>query len=186
MGLGALALATPWPVFLRARAAGALPAFFTPEERALVTVLADMIIPRDERSGSASESGAIDYMDFVMTESSDQARAAIRQELRWYDEECQRRFGRAFTASTEAERAQLLDTIAWPARATDHLRPHADAFNAVRDLTASAFFSSRMGVEDLGYQGNVFNPRWAGAPPDALEGLGVTYDDWDRKYGGLQ
>jgi gluconate 2-dehydrogenase gamma chain len=96
------------------------------------------------------------------------------------------RFRRPFLECGEAQRAQVLDDVAWPARA----RPeHADAaafFSRLRDLTASAFFSSAMGVEDLRYQGNVFNPEWRGAPQQALDELGVSYEEWDRRYGGLQ
>lgn len=187
LGLGAFAVALPsWKEFSVARAAVPLAAFLTPEERALVTLLADMIIPRDARSGSASDAGTIDYIDFVLSESSDTSKAAARAELRWYDEECTRRFGHGFTASSNAERAALLDDIAWPRRATPEIKPHAEAFNRMRDMVASGFFSSRMGVDDLGYVGNVFNPGWNGAPPEALEGLGTSYAEWDRKYGGLQ
>jgi hypothetical protein len=187
LGFGALGVVLPsWQQFLSARSAGSITTFLTVEERALVTVLADMIIPRDGRSGSASESGAIDYMDFVMSEGDEQGKASVRRELRWYDEECTRRFGRTFVRCSDAERGRLLDDIAWPARTRPDLKQHGEYFSRIRDLTASAFFSSRMGVEDLGYMGNVFNPGWNGAPPEALEGLGVNYDEWDRKYGGLQ
>lgn len=187
LGIGALGLGLPsWREFSLARAAGTAGTFFTPGERALVTLMADMIIPRDDRSGNASDAGTIDYMDFVMSEASQKGQAAMRAELRWYDDECTRRFGHGFVASSDTERAALLDDIAWPARATPALRPHAEAFNRIRDMVASGFFSSRMGIDDLGYQGNVFNPGWSGAPPDALKGLGVDYGEWDRKYGGLQ
>lgn len=187
LGLGALGVASPgWDRYLRQRKAGSPPLFFTEKELATLGVLADMIIPRDERSGSATDSGALEYMDFVASESNDQAKAGMRAELAWYDAECGRRFGTTFTGATEAERAQLLDDIAWPARASEAMKPHAEFFNRIRDLTAAAFFSSRMGVMDLRYMGNVYNPDWQGAPPKALEELGVTYEEWDRKYGGQQ
>ncbi len=185
-GLGALGMALPsWQEFLRLRT-GSDEAFFTPAERALVTALADMIIPRDERSGNVSDSGGIDYIDFVAGRQDDKGKAALREELAWYDEECTRRFGRGFVACTEAERGQLLDAIAWPARATAELKPRAEFFNRLRDVSATAFFSSRMGVQDLGYLGNVYNPDWRGAPTECMEQLGLSYDEWDRRYGGLQ
>jgi hypothetical protein len=34
-----------------------------------------------------------------------------------------------------------------------------------------------MGVTDLGYQGNTFVPEWKGCPPEALQKLGVHYED---------
>ena len=158
--------------------------FFTAAEEALMRVLADMIIPRDEKSGSATDAGAIEYMDFVLSENSDRARQQWHDGLKWFDDECGRRFQKAFVACSDAERGQVLDDIAWPARASAERRDQATFFNRVRDLTASAFFSSRMGVTDIGYIGNVFNPQWRGAPDEALRELGLSYEEWDRKYGG--
>ena len=66
------------------------------------------------------------------------------------------------------------------------LKPQGEFFNRLRDLTGSAFFSSKMGVHDLGYMGNVPNPDWQGAPKAALDELGVSYAEWDRKYGNLK
>jgi hypothetical protein len=160
--------------------------FFTPAELAMVRVLADMIIPRDEKSGSATDSGAIEYMDFVLNENSDRAKQQWHDGLKWFDDECGRRFQKTFVQSSDAERDQVLDDIAWPARATAERQGQASFFNRVRDLTGSAFFSSRMGVEDLGYIGNVFNPQWRGAPDEALRELGVNYEEWDRKFGGAR
>jgi len=176
---------TSWERFSRlARGEQEAMRFFTAPELAMIRILADMIIPRDEKSGSATDAGAIEYMDFVLSENSDRAKQQWHDGLKWFDDECGRRFQKAFVASGDAERGQVLDDIAWPARATAERRDQATFFNRVRDLTASAFFSSRMGVVDIGYIGNVFNPQWQGAPPEALRELGVNYEEWDRKYGG--
>ena len=175
MGLGALGVALPsWQDFLRARAAAPDDTFFTPSERALVTMLADMIIPRDERSGNVSDSGGIDYIDFVAGRGDEKTRATIRKELAWYDEECRRRFGREFVACTEAERGQLLDAIAWPAKALPEVQEGVTFFNRFRDLTASGFWSSQVGMQDLGYQGNTFVREWTGCPPEAKARIGAN------------
>lgn len=190
LGFGAMAAhvggSTGWARFREAVAAGRHAAFFTTEETALVTVLADLIIPRDTRSGSATDSGAVPYMDFVVGGSSPKTQQAWRDGLRWYDEECQRRFGKRFVACSTAQQKKVLDDVAWPDRAPEALKPQAQFFNRLRDLTGSAFFSSKMGVHDLGYIGNVPNPDWQGAPPAALKELGVSYAEWDAKYGGLK
>ncbi len=157
--------------------------FFGEAELASVRVLADMIIPRDDKSGSATDAGSIEYMDFVLSEASDRTKQTWHDGLRWLDEECGRRFQKPFVQCDEPQRGALLDDIAWPARARADLQPQVDFFNRARDLTASAFFSSRMGVMDLGYLGGVFNMEWQGAPPAALHELGVSYEEWDRKYG---
>lgn len=157
--------------------------FFTAAELATLGALADIIIPRDAKSGGATDAGALPYMDFVVSENGPQGQQAWRDGLRWFDEEAGRRFTKTFVQATPAERTHVVELVAWPARAAAELQPQVNFFNRLRDLTASAFFSSRMGVEDLGYIGNVFNPDWTGAPPEALRELGVSYAEWDAKYG---
>ena len=157
--------------------------FFAEAELPAVRTLADMIIPRDDKSGSATDAGSVEYMDFVLSEASDRTKQIWHDGLRWLDEECGRRFQKPFVQCDETQRGGVLDDIAWPARARADLQPQVDFFNRARDLTASALFSSRMGVVDLGYLGGVFNPEWQGAPPAALQQLGVSYEEWDRKYG---
>ncbi len=158
---------------------------FAPAEVETMRPLADMIIPGDETSGSATDAGTLEYADFVLSESNDDTRNAWHTGLAWLTEECRRRFGKpGFAACSETERAAILDDIAWPARAEVPFQDAAKWFTRVRDLLGSGFFSSRAGVADLGYFGGVFNPGWNGAPPEALKELNVTYAEWDKRYGG--
>ncbi len=150
------------------------PKFFTAHEWESVRVLVDLIIPRDERSGSATDAGVPEFMDFIMMEYPRQ-QTAIRGGLAWIDAECDRRFGKTFAACTNAQRTNLLDDIAWPARAKPEVSQGVAFFNRFRDLTASGFWSSRMGVADLKYQGNTYVPEWTGCPDEALKKLGVHY-----------
>ena len=73
----------------------------------------------------------------------------------------------------------MLDAIAWPERAKDNpaLSQGVAFFSSFRDLTASGFWSSKMGIEDLKYMGNVANPNWDGCPPEALTQLGLKACD---------
>jgi hypothetical protein len=185
--MAAYGIGTPtWHRFQQLLAGGELRAFFTAAELALLGRLADLIIPSDDRSGSATDSGALVYMDFVVGESSPKTQQAWRDGLKWFDDECQRRYGKAFVQCGVSQRGEVLDSVAWPARATDALKQQAAFFSRLRDLTGSAFFSSKMGVHDLGYLGNVPNPNWQGAPKAALDELGVSYAEWDKKYGNLK
>ena len=154
---------------------GYAPTFFTTHEWETVRVLVDLIIPRDERSGSATDAGVPEFMDFLMTDGSDQQRTAMRGGLAWVDIECRKRFGKALVDCAATERTAVLDSIAWPAKAPPDLTHGVAFFNRFRDLTASGFFSSKMGVEDLQYQGNTFVMEWTGCPPEALAKLGVKY-----------
>ena len=150
------------------------PKFFTQHEWRTVRVLEDLIIPRDARSGSATDAGVPAFMDFILMEfRSNQKR--MREGLAWVDAECQRRHSKTFFASTPAERTALLDDIAWPERAKPAMKDGVAFFNYIRDFTASGFWSSQMGVRDLRYIGNIAVAKWNGCPPAALRKLGVSY-----------
>lgn len=153
-----------------------VPAFFTPHEWETVRVLADLVIPRDERSGSATEAGVPEYMDFMLNDRPD-GQTPMRGGLAWLDNECYERFGKTFVATTDAQRTAVLDDIAWPKKARPEMSQGVAFFNMFRDMTASGFWSSKMGVTDLDYRGNTFNPVWNGCPPEALQKLGVQYED---------
>jgi gluconate 2-dehydrogenase gamma chain len=160
----------------RATAAGRAytPKFFTAAEYATVVALADVIIPKDARSGSASEAGVPEFVDhFVNLQEPRQV--AMRGGLVWLDTECRRRFDKAFVNLADAERRQVLDDIAYPAKADPRFSHGVRFFTAMRDLVAGGFWSSKIGVKDLGYQGNV-PTVWDGAPQAVLDKLGVKYD----------
>ena len=151
--------------------------FFNAAEYRIVTVLADDVIPRDERSPAASQVGVPAFIDFHMSvpETGDDTRVAMRGGLHWLDTESRRRFGVGYAAASSAQRHQVLDDIAWPARARPEMSAGVAFFNRFRDLVAAGFFSSAPGWADLQYKGNVFNPGWKGCPEPALRKLGVTY-----------
>jgi len=158
--------------------AQAAPKFFNAHEWRTVRVLVDYIIPRDERSGSATEAKVPEYMDYLLAEkdANPNTQVAMRGGLGWLDTECRKRFQKTFIAASDAQRRQVLDDIAYPDKARPEMRYGVAFFNRFRDMTASGFFSSAMGWQDVQYIGNVFNPAYDGCPPAALQKLGVSYD----------
>jgi hypothetical protein len=158
---------------LQARTAFA-PRFFSAHELATASLLADLVIPKDERSGSATDAGVPEFMDFILDENEDM-RTPFRGGLAWLDAETHRRFGKDFVEATDTQRRQILDDIAWPAKARKEFSQGVAFFNKFRDLTASGFFSSKLGADDLQYLGNQFVTEWQGCPPAALAKLGVRY-----------
>jgi hypothetical protein len=152
------------------------PLFFTEHEWQTVHVLADLIIPRDDRSGSATDAKTPEFIDFILNESSEGRQTSIRRGLAWLDEESRGRFGLTFQAATDAQRRQILDDIAWPARAPERLAAGVSFFNSFRDLVAAGFFSSKIGYDDLQYMGNQALREFPGCPEPALRKLDVSYD----------
>ncbi len=158
------------------------PAFLTAAEIRTLRVLVDDIIPRDARSGSATEAGVIEFIDFhlAVEETPERDRVQWRGGLRWLDAEATKRFGRRYAALAVAQRHAILDDLAWPDRVKPEFRAGSAFFVRVRDMTASGFFSSRMGHEDLRYMGGA-SGVWTGAPQAVLDKLGVSYALMDSR-----
>ena len=155
-----------------------VPKFFTQHEWQTVRMLADYIIPRDEKSGSATDAKVPEYMDWLMAdkEASANTRIAMRGGLAWLDLQSSERFGTTFVRASDAQRRQILDDIAWPKKAKPEFSQGVAFFNRFRDLTASGFFSSEMGYKDVNFVGNVALASWDGCPPAANAKLGVSHD----------
>jgi gluconate 2-dehydrogenase gamma chain len=172
------------------------PKFFTPHEWETVRVLVDAIIPRDERSGSATDAGVPEFMDFILIDEPRLAeetsrQTAMRGGLAWVDLECQRRFDKTFVTCTDAERTAMLDDISTPppvepsadrvpepsdeAPAVPRLGHGRAFFASFRDLTATGFWTTKIGMEDLQFMGNRYVAEWTGCPDEALKKLGVSY-----------
>ena len=145
--------------------------FFTPHEMATITVLVDIIIPKDEKSGSASEAKVPEFIEFIAKDMPEH-QLPLRGGLRWLDVQCATRFGQPFVACTAPQQLELVTRIAYPKKATPDMLPGVAFFNRMRDLTATGFFTSKMGMADIGYVGNTPN-RWAGVPADVLKQYGL-------------
>ena len=142
-----------------------------------VRTLVDWIIPADERSGSATDAGVPAFIDFTLTDQKlrnrDEAQRAFRGGLAWIDYECLERFNAPFIECSETQQETLIEAIAWPEAAEPDMTPGVEFFNSLRDLTATGFFSSKMGMEDLNYQGNEYVAEWTGCPDEVLQHVGV-------------
>ena len=158
-----------------------IPKFYSAREWRTVRLLADYVIPRDDRSGSATDAKAPEFVDFMLVDKDTRpaSQLAMRGGLAWLDTECRHRFGTSFVGATDAQRRQVLDDISWPNKAKPELSTGVAFFSRFRDAIASAFFSSAIGWQDLRYEGNVFNPNWNGCPEPALTKLGVSYEAFD-------
>jgi hypothetical protein len=156
-----------------ARKAAYKPKFFTAHEWATVGLLANLLIPKDERSGSATDAGVPEFLDFMMIDRP-AGQVPMRGGLRWLDAESHTRFGKRFVEASELQRTALLDDIAYPRTAKPEFSHGVAFFSRFRDMVATGFWSSRMGIADLQYMGNVANFGWDGCPDNCYTHLGVT------------
>ncbi|WCT09878.1 gluconate 2-dehydrogenase subunit 3 family protein [Mucilaginibacter jinjuensis] len=145
--------------------------FFTPAEMLTITVLGDIIIPKDEKSGSASDVKVPDFIEFIVKDIPEH-QTPMRGGLRWLDVQCLNRYGKVFTDCTHTQQIELVDMIAYPKKAKPEMAQGVAFFNRMRDLTASGFFTTKMGFHDIGYVGNAPN-KWTGVPDDILKQYGM-------------
>jgi hypothetical protein len=145
--------------------------FFTPHEMATITVLGDIIIPRDDRSGSASDAKVPDFIEFIVKDKPEH-QTPMRGGLRWLDMQCLKRYDRSFVDCTKQQQIEIVDAIAYPAKAKPEMKQGVAFFDRMRGLTATGFFTSKIGVEDLGYVGNRPN-KWEGVPADIIKQYGL-------------
>lgn len=154
--------------------------FFTPDEMATIAILADIIIPKDEVSGSASDAKVPDFIEFIVKDMPEH-QIPLRGGLRWLDVECMKRYEKPFKDCSKEQQIEMVDDIAYPER---KLKPGMSQgvkfFNLMRDLTATGFYTSETGVKDLGYMGNKPN-QWNGVPDDVLKQYGLSYTEKEIK-----
>ena len=145
--------------------------YFTDHELATITILADIIIPKDEHSGSASDAKVTDFIEFIVKDEPEHA-LPMRGGLRWLDVKCLNLYGREFKSCTPQQQEAICSQIAYPMQAKPDMLPGVTFFNKMRELTAIGFFTSKIGIADLGYKGN--SPgKWEGVPADVLKQYGL-------------
>ena len=155
------------------------PAFFTPEEMATITILGDIIIPRDEVSGNASDAKVPDFIEFIVKDMPEN-QTPMRGGLRWLDLQCLNRFGKSFKDCTQQQQMEIVDEMAWPKKAKPEMSQGVAFFSLIRNLVATGFYTSEMGVKDVGYIGNVPN-QWNGVPEDVLKQYKMAYTEKELK-----
>lgn len=153
--------------------------FFTEEEMATIAVLSDIIIPKDAVSGSATDARVPDFIEFIVKEKSE-FQTPLRGGLRWLNLQSVKQFEKPFTESTPQQQLSLVDAIAYPEKAKPEMKQGVSFFNLMRNLTATGFYTSEIGVKDLGYVGNRPN-QWNGVPADVLNQYGLSYSEKELK-----
>jgi hypothetical protein len=153
--------------------------FFNDHEMATITVLGDIIIPKDARSGSASDAKVPAFIEFIVKDMPEH-QTPMRGGIRWLDLQCLNHYGKTFVDASSAQQLEMVNEIAYPKKAKPEMAQGVSFFNRMRDLTASGFFTSKIGIEDLGYVGNAPG-KWDGVPADVLKQYGIQ-DPWGNKW----
>lgn len=148
--------------------------FFEAHELETLAMLCDIILPSNAQFPSATEVGVPDFMEFIVKDLP-YHQLPIRGGLMWLDARSNRRFQKLFKACSLEDQKSLCDEIAFPERKEAELQPGINFFSLVRNLTLTGYFTTKEGIEDLGYKGNTTN-IWDGVPQEVLDDLGLSYD----------
>lgn len=159
----------PDPDLIRQYKPGDLwPLTFNAEQRHLVIVLCDIIIPADETSPSASAVGVHEFLDeWISSPYREQKgdRSQILKGLAWLKEK------NFFTLDPE-QQLEICRDLARSARRDRNKFP-GSFFYRLRNLVAGGYYTTPAGMKDIGYRGNVPMEEWNGPPPEVLEKLGL-------------
>jgi len=149
--------------------------FFTDHELATITILGDIIIPKDDVSGSASDAKVTDFIAYIVNDMPEH-QTPMRGGLRWLDLQCLNRYDKTFKDCSSQQQIEMVDQIAYPKKAKPEMKPGVAFFNLMRNLTATGFYTSAIGVKDVGYLGNAPNQS-NGVPADVLKQYGLSYTE---------
>lgn len=149
--------------------------YFTAEEEALINVLADIIIPADNEYGSATDAEVFTFIDFMAQDRPEEFQIPVRGGLQWINQESIRRFDKSFTQASHDQQIEIVEDIAYPFDVDPTYSQGARFFSTLRNLVACGYFSSKEGVECLGYMGNTPHV-WDGVPQEVLDKHGLAYD----------
>ncbi len=147
--------------------------FFTPQEMVTISILADIILPEDEESVSATQAGVPEFIEFIVKDMPEH-QLPMRGGLMWLKRESNRLYGGDFSEITSKQRLEIVDRMAYP-REAEKDTPGPVFFEKIRQLVITGYFTSEPGVKYLGYKGNQANV-WDGVPQHVLDKHGVRYD----------
>ncbi len=154
--------------------------FLNEKEMSLLTVLCDIILPASDTAGSASDAEVPAFINFISKDISS-LKVPVQGGLAWMNNESRKRFAKPFIECSKTEQMQIVDDIAFPDKVSDEMKQGGAFFDRLRGLTLTGYYTSQIGIKDLGYVGNRPNV-WDGVPQEVLDKHGMSYDpEWLAK-----
>ena len=153
--------------------------FFTEHEMETIAVLSNIIIPKDDVSGSATDAKVPEFIEFIVKDQPAH-QTPMRGGLRWLDLHCMKKYSQPFVKLSDQQKIEVVDSIAYPKKAAAGLVQGVNFFNLMRNLTVTGFYTSEIGIKDIGYLGNKPN-QWNGVPDDVLKQYNMAYTEKELK-----
>ncbi len=151
------------------------PLTLSEDQRALLTVLCDIVIPADEQSPSASAVSVHDFIDeWISSPYPAQAgdRKLVLLGLDALEAEARSRSSKGFVEAGDEVQLAICQDFAKAAKA-DSKKDPGRFFLRLRDLIAGGYYTTPEGMKDMGYRGNISVASWDGPPKEVLDRLGL-------------
>jgi hypothetical protein len=154
--------------------------FFSPQEMAAIGVLCNLILPASGSAVSAVDADVPGFIEFIVKDIPSH-QLPLRGGLMWLEHRSNTLFNQSFIHCSPEQHKQLLDEIAYPNDAAPEAEAGVKFFNRMRNLVLTGYYTTKAGIDDLGYKGNT-PTVWDGVPEDVLAKHGLAYDkDWLAK-----
>ncbi|WP_375325129.1 gluconate 2-dehydrogenase subunit 3 family protein [Flagellimonas sp. GZD32] len=149
---------------------------FNEHETETITLLSTIILPPKEPHGGPIEAEVPEFIEFIAKDIPE-LQLTLKGGLMWLDHQSNTLFDKEFKTASIAQQKQILDTIAFHdvEIPLDEQPLEIQFFALMRNLTVTGYYTSKVGIADLGYKGNQPN-IWDGVPQDVLDQHGVAYD----------
>ena len=149
--------------------------FFNEHELETIAVLCDIILPANAQFGSATDAGVPEFIEFIVKDMP-RNQLPLRGGLAWLDSHSNKLYGMEFKKLNDEQHKAICDSIAYPGKTVPELQHGERFFTNMRNLTLTGYFTSEIGVKDLGYKGNMPGV-WDGVPQEILEEQGMAYEE---------
>ncbi|MBV6643009.1 MAG: gluconate 2-dehydrogenase subunit 3 family protein [Cyclobacteriaceae bacterium] len=155
--------------------------FFNEHELNTIAVLCDIILPDFDGKGAASDAAVADFIEFIVKDMP-RYQTPIRGGIMWLDSASNKAHGKVFVECSQDQQISIVDRIAYPGKTAAADRQGETFFSLMRNLTLTGYYTTQIGIQDLGYKGNTPN-IWDGVPDDVLKDHGMEYPkEWLPKF----
>lgn len=144
-----------------------IPKHFNEHHFRTLRQLGDLIMPADATSPAASEAGTAEFIDFLCSRNEDLA-AIFDGGLAWLDEYMKHKYGTDFLTSKPAEHTAVLDLAYGMRGGSAETAGGAQFFTWARNMVVDAYYTSPVGVKDIGYMGNTVVSSFS-VPQEAVD-----------------
>ncbi len=155
--------------------------YFNEHEVETIATLCDIILPASGGTGGAVDAAVPAFVEFIVKERVNY-QLRMRGGIMWLDGYARANHGDSFVKLSDRQQRSVCDAIAYPREVDEDMQVGARFFSLIRDLTVCGYYTSEMGMTDLGYAGNQPN-IWDGVPTDVMRKHGIDPDtDWLQEW----